>query len=97
MIFVSIVSLIAVLLVQLETQKKISFGYGFAFFLVTFIQAIHYDYGYDYNVYFKEFYFFTYQSFSYQYLTQNIGYRDAFWPLFCFVFKPIGFLEWLLF
>lgn len=91
MYIVTITSLIAVLLVLIESKRKISFGFGLAFFCVTFIQAIHYDYGNDYMVYMRGFYEFTYKPFSFHYLYDYFAYRDPFWPILCYVFKPVGF------
>lgn len=97
MIIVISICVIAVFFVQLEAKQKISFGYGLAFLLVTFLQAVHYDYGNDYMVYMSEFNFFTYKPFSYTYLIECIRYRDPLWPIVCYMFKPFGFFALVAF
>lgn len=91
MYIVTLTSLFATFLVLLETERKISFGFGLAFFLVTFLQAVHYDYGSDYMAYMKLFNEFTEGPFSFKYFFASLNYRDPFWPIFCYMFKPFGF------
>lgn len=94
MFFVLFASVFAVLLVLLEDKRKISFGFGIAYFIVTFLQAIHYNYGNDYMGYLHEFNYFISFDISNE---SKLVYHDAFWPKLCYAFKPFGFFGFVAF
>ncbi len=82
-------SLIAVLLTYFEVNGTMRGGMKWGFFFVTFLGAIHYDYGNDYMGYFEMYEYFTRGSLNVKAIFEG-GYKEPGWKLLCWLFKPIG-------
>lgn len=83
-------SIIALLLTYLESKGRLKGGMKWGFILVTFLGAIHYDYGNDYMAYYELTNQVTKYSFDLEKILSGDYYRDPGWIILCFLFKPLG-------
>lgn len=91
MIVVAITGLIAVVFAQLEALRKISFGFVLSYILITFVQAVHFDFGNDYMSYMYQFKAHVSGSLSLLKTLEYIEFRDSGWLVMESLFKSIGF------
>lgn len=89
---ISILSFIFAFLASRDLYKK---GLEACFFLLTFIGAIHYNYGNDYLNYLLMFQDAGNFSFSKDF--SQLDFRDPGWILLCSLFKPLGFFSMVIF
>lgn len=85
------VSIIAIILAYLGYKIQLPWGFEFAFFLITVVAAIHYNYGNDYPTYEYIFFAINHYEFDWSLLLNNFYYKDPGWAFLCLVFKPLGF------
>ena len=90
MYVVIFISLLAILLTYLETQKYMRAGMFWGFLLVTVLECIHYDYGNDYMTYYYEFERITKYEFDFNSIMEGESFRDPGWAILCYIFKDIG-------
>ena len=83
-------SLLAFFLTYLETKGKINNGMAWGFVLITFLGAIHYDYGNDYMNYYDFYQDITSHKFDLKQVLDGYYYKQIGWSLLCWLFKPIG-------
>lgn len=83
-------SIIALLLTYLESKGQLKGGMKWGFIFVTFLGAIHYDYGNDYMPYYELANQVTNYSFDLEKILVGDYYRDPGWVILCFLFKPLG-------
>lgn len=83
-------SLFAFLLTYLESRGKLKGGLKWGFFIITFLQAIHYNYGNDYMHYYEAYLSDTSYNFDFLQIVQSKNYKDPGWVLLSWLFKPIG-------
>lgn len=94
MTVILLVSIIALVLTYLDKRGFLKKGLFYAFVLLSFIEAIHYNYGNDYMAYYNWFY----EVIKYRFSFKGILNRDYFidaepgWVLLNYLFKPVGFL-----
>lgn len=91
MIVLFLSSCIALLFVYYASRDKFPLGLEWAFLVVTFIAAIHYNYGSDYSSYINMFNLFSNIEFSWADLADKKIYKEPGWALLNFIFKPFGF------
>lgn len=97
MIVLVIVSFFALFFTFYASRDEIPYGLEIAFLLLTFVAAIHYNYGNDYNNYLLTFEKITQYDFSISGLLNQTFYKESGWALLCFLFKPVGFLWMVVF
>ncbi|OWV14371.1 EpsG family protein [Fibrobacter sp. UWB5] len=97
MLVLVVASIIALIVTFYASRDEIPFGLEFAFLLITFVAAIHYNYGNDYQSYATIFDVVTRHDFSYEGLIKHTFYKESGWALLCFIFKPVGFLWMVVF
>ena len=83
-------SLLAFFLTYLETKGKINNGMAWGFVIITFLGAIHYDYGNDYMNYYDIYQDITSLKFDFKQVLDGYYYKQIGWTLLCWSFKPIG-------
>lgn len=91
MIVLFVSSLLALLITYKGSKNEIPWGLEIAFGLITFIAAIHYNYGNDYAEY--EFFFEknALKDFSWNALWNGTYHKEWGWALLNFIFAPLGF------
>jgi len=82
MIATIILGLLSVLFAYLANNKRLQWGLKASFTLIFLFLALRYNFGNDYEVYFKSF-FGQIQLVTYE--------REYGWRFLCYLFKPIGF------
>lgn len=90
MIVVVSISVIALFLAILESQKRLKYGLKYGFMLITFLGCIHYDYGNDYMSYYDIYRDVVSQKFTLDNIKDGFSFRDPGWGLMCWLFKPFG-------
>lgn len=90
MYVVAFFSIIALLLTYLESKGLLKGGMKWGFILMTFLGAIHYDYGNDYMPYYELANQATNYSFDLEKILAGDYYQDSGWIILCFLFKPLG-------
>ncbi len=90
MYVVAFFSIIALLLTYIESKGRLKGGMKWGFILVTFLGAIHYDYGNDYMSYYELANQITNYSFDLEKILAGDYYRDPGWVILCFLFKSLG-------
>ena len=83
-------SLLALLFTYLESKGQMRNGMKTGFFLVTFLGAIHYDYGNDYMSYLNLYNEVTNYNFDLKGILEKDNYKEPGWVLLCWFFKYIG-------
>ena len=90
-------SCLALILVYLGSKDKIPYGLELAFCVVTFIAAIHYNYGNDYKEYMYVFNKFARYDFDLNLIMDKKFYKEPGWTFICFLFQPLGFYSLVAF
>lgn len=90
MYIVFICSLIALFLTWLESIGQLRGGMKIGFFLITFLGAIHYDYGNDYMAYYHIYEQCTSVPFNLKEILSGEVFKEPGWVLLCWFFKCIG-------
>lgn len=90
-------SCLALLLTYLGSKDKMPLGLEFAFCIVTFVAAIHYNYGNDYKTYAYMFDSFTQYDFDINLIIDKKLYKEPGWTFICFLFQPLGFFSLIAF
>ena len=83
-------SLVALLFTYLESTDKLNGGLKLGFFVITFIQAIHYNYGNDYMSYYLDYLSVTSNVFDFDKIVYGNYYKEPGWVLLSWFFKPFG-------
>lgn len=89
MLVVILTSIIAFVFSFLDSKEKMKYGLEAAFILLTFIGAIHYEYGNDYPSYVAMFEMYSPDSLFAPISRET--FRDPGWALLCRLCKSIGF------
>lgn len=90
MTVVVIVSIIALLLTWLEVKGEIKWGMGWAFVLLTIIEAIHYDFGNDYMPYLQMYEEITRYPFSLTAILHGDTLKEPGWEILNYFFVCFG-------
>lgn len=90
MLIVILFSLIALILTYLEATGKLKNGMKFGFALITFLGAIHYDYGNDYMSYMYIYKECTSVPFDLSSILAKVIFKESGWVLLCWAFKNLG-------
>lgn len=90
MYVVILTTLIALFLSYLASKKQAKYGLEIAFVVITFIQAIHYNYGNDYMGYYEDFKSITSNPFNWSDLMAGKYWKEPGWALINFIFKDCG-------
>jgi hypothetical protein len=92
---VIIISLFAVLFAYFNSLKDFKHGLKISFLLIFIFLAIRYNFGNDYQNYFKDFLEINrYDSINY---LNNSFHYEAGWLFLCRLFKPLGFFAMVIF
>lgn len=83
-------SLLALLFTYLESKGQMKSGMKIGFVLVTFLGAIHYDYGSDYMSYLNLYNEVTSYNFDLEGILAKDYFNEPGWVLLCWAFKYIG-------
>lgn len=83
-------SIVAFGIIYMDSSGIIDWGMKSGFILVTFLAAIHYDYGNDYMAYYKLYLSETNYEFDILSIFERTSYRDPGWIMLCYLFKPFG-------
>lgn len=83
-------SLLALYLTFRDSIYNMRGGTKYGFILITFIAAIHYNYGNDYMSYYTVFKNVTSTPFNWTSLMSKEIYREPGWALLCYIFKYLG-------
>jgi len=79
------------------SKDELPFGLEMAFFLVTFIAAIHYNYGTDFKSYLRLYNEFSLYELNWHALVNKQLYKEPGWFLINYIFKPFGFCSLIVF
>lgn len=90
MFTVIICSIIALFLTYIESRGQMKNGMKFGFMLLTFLGAIHYNYGNDYMPYLETAVQYTNHDFNLSEILSGDVFHDVGWVLLCWLFKPFG-------
>ncbi len=92
MLVVTLTSLLAFILVILDSRKVIDFGLKGAFIITSVIIALHYDYGNDYMMYYRRYINALTSGYSAEdFITKNLIRNGEFgWSLINMLFMPFG-------
>ena len=90
MIVVILVTLIAILLTNMESHGRLGNGMFWGFVLVTFLGCIHYDYGNDYLEYLQIYKEITSIPLRFDYLWDNTYRHEFGWVLLNYLFSHLG-------
>lgn len=90
MIVVILVTLIAILLTNMESHGRLENGMFWGFVLVTFLGCIHYDYGNDYLEYLQMYKEITSIPLHFDYLWDNTYRHEFGWVLLNYLFSHLG-------
>lgn len=90
MYIVFICSLIALFLTWQESIGRLKGGMKIGFILVTFLGAIHYDYGNDYLAYYNIYELCTNIPFDLNDILSREVFKEPGWVLLCWMFKYLG-------
>lgn len=91
MLVLLIVSCLALVMTYYASKDELPYGLEMAFMLITFIAAIHYNYGNDYIQY--KFLFETFQiyNFNWDYIIQKKYYKEPGWFVLNYLFHYLNF------
>lgn len=84
------VSLLALLFTRLESIGQMKNGMAWSFGLLTFLAAIHYDFGNDYMPYYNTYNQITSYSFNLDAVLNKDVWKEPGWVLLCYAFLPLG-------
>lgn len=90
MIVALLISIIALLLTWLEAKGALKWGMGWAFVLLTVIEAIHYDFGNDYMGYMGLYDYITKNPFNLNAILNGNTWREPGWEFLNHAFVPLG-------
>ena len=98
MYIVIVVSLFALFLTYLEKNRKLRNGMKYGFVLITFLGAIHYNYGTDYKAYYNlydvlintDLDFFSIIKLDFEDLVGEDNFKDPGWIILCKFFSYCG-------
>lgn len=87
---VIVVSIIALALTFLNSRGQLRGGMAYGFMLLTFLGAIHYDYGNDYMGYYDIYKDVNEHTFDLALIFSGEVFKEPGWALLCYLFKPLG-------
>lgn len=90
MFVVILFSVVALVLTILESKHYMRHGMKIGFYLVTFLAAIHYNYGNDYMAYYNIYNEIVSIPFNLRSVLSGDVYQDPGWALICYTFKHLG-------
>ena len=92
MIILLLFSVFALVLTNLSIERLISNGFRWGMILVTFIAAIHYNYGSDYMHYYDSYIEFIYYDYSFsEVLFGDLSYKgENGWLFLMYLVRPLG-------
>lgn len=90
MLVVVVISIIALLLVCLESRGLYKNGLKVAFCLLSLLGAIHYNYGNDYMVYYNDYLNIVSYKFDLKAIIDKDVFRDPGWAILCYAFSYVG-------